>query len=77
MQADTAVASVQHSAGTDKQALPTRWRLYGFPTSVNTQTLVPTGTVCEPVGTRSTAVARYPNSWVLITSQRALLTLWF
>lgn len=34
MQADTAMAYVQHSAGTDKQALPTRWSVYVFPTSL-------------------------------------------
>lgn len=33
MQADTAMAYIQHSAGIDKQALPTRWSVYVFPTS--------------------------------------------
>lgn len=41
MQADTAVAYVQHSAG--KKALPTRWSVYVFPhPSVNIQIPLPT-----------------------------------
>lgn len=33
MQADTAMADVQHSMGRDKQALPARWNVYVFPSS--------------------------------------------